>query len=277
MKVEHLHDLCDLMRYQLNKHALNTMTTGSSATWVLLLSLLFSTNAHTDTSKLSIHENNIPPVFSAKYQIKAGGMNMGEIKVGLAQNNTHEWIYSSRAKTRGLAALISGGQNMSETSHLQLIGDNIRPVFFERIKVSGSENKSERVTYAWHKNNVHATYKDRVLNDSIHKYSLDLFTLQLSLMSNINNIPEKTKVTAISKAKLKDYLIIKHANETLETVYGLRNCVVIERKRGDASYKIWADADTHGLPIQIQHLKKGKAEYTVSLVKSSLHQSIREH
>lgn len=236
-----------------------------------IIGALLSTLATADTSQLSIHEHNIPPEFSAKYEIQMNGMSLGETKVALAKNAQSGWIYSSKAKTKGLAALISGGQNMSETSYLQLIEDNIRPVLYERIKVSGSENKSERVTYTWHKNHVRATYKDRVLNETIHKYSLDLFTLQLSLMSNISKIPNKTSVTAISKAKLKDYLIIRHDDAVLDTVYGARNCTVIERKRGDASYKIWADANVYGLPLKIEHLENGKIQYAVNLVESSLH------
>lgn len=249
----------------------------TSAHFMLLIMIaiitytLLSTQAYGDSSQLSIDEKNIPPEFTAKYEILVGSMSLGEIKVDLIRNSQNEWTYSSKANTKGLAALISGGQNMSEVSHLQLIEDNIRPVLFERIKVSRSENKSERVIYAWHKNHVRATYKDRVLNETIDKYSLDLFTLQLSLMSNINKIPNKTKVTAISKAKLKDYLIIKHADTVLDTIYGARNCIVIERKRGDASYKIWADANIHGLPLKIEHLEEGKTQYAVSLVESSLH------
>jgi len=237
---------------------------------IIICTLLF-THASADSSKFSIHEHNIPPEFSAKYEIHINGISLGEIKVGLAKNTQSEWTYSSKAKTKGLAALIGGGQDMSETSHLRLIEDNIRPVLFERIKASSSENKSERVIYAWHKNHVRATYKDRVLNETIDKYSLDLFTLQLSLMSNINKLPNETRVTAISKAKFKDYLIIRHADTILDTIYGARNCIVIERKRGDASYKIWADANAHGLPLKIEHLENGKIQYAVSLVKSSLH------
>ena len=115
-------------------------------------------------------------------------------------------------------------------------------------------------------------YKDRKLDITLDDLTTDKFTLQLLIMATVNDIPEKMMLPIISKAKLKQYEIINQGTDTLDTVYGQRDTIIIERVKDDSSYKIWADPNKYGLPLQIERIKEGKTEYTVQLEKSSLFQ-----
>ena len=58
--------------------------------------------------------------------------------------------------------------------------------------------------------------------------------------------------------------------ETLQTSYGERETIIVERIKGDSSYKIWADPQSYGLPLQIERIKEGKTEYIVKIEDTSL-------
>ena len=219
---------------------------------------------------LPLSAKNIPPAFTAKYVVKVGGMSMGKLEVNLTQDNATNWTYHSHSSASGLASIIIGNNNVTDTAKLTLLNEQILPTFYERIRKTKEVDKSERVFYRWDKKQAQSKYKDRKLDVALNELTTDKFTLQLLIMANINNIPEKMTLPIISKAKLKQYDIVRVGTEKLETVYGERDTIIVERIKGDSSYKIWADPNTHGLPLQIERIKEGDTEYIVKLEKSSL-------
>lgn len=232
--------------------------------------LLSPASAQTDQTLFAIEKNTIPPPFSAEYSISMGSMQLGQLIIELLNDETNAWTYRATTQAQGLAAMFVGGKKMIETSHLEVIGDSIRPVLLERIQITNNDNKSERAVYEWHNNLVKTSYKDRRLQHTLNKYSLDKFTLQLALMSNLKTLPKRSKVAVISKAKIKNYVILRHGEKTIQTPYGKRHAILIERQRGDGSYIIWADKKKYGLPLKIQHTKNGKIQYEVMLTSTSL-------
>jgi hypothetical protein len=129
------------------------------------------------------------------------------------------------------------------------------------------------VFYQWENLLAQSQYKDRELEVMLNEQTTDKFTLQLLVMANINIIPEKMTLPIISKAKLKNYEIVNLGIVKLNTIYGERDTVLIERIKGDSSYRVWADPESHGLPLQIERIKEGKTKYIVKLEESSLLQS----
>lgn len=219
---------------------------------------------------LTLAPPNIPPAFSAEYSVKASGLNVATLKVKLIQDDENNWTYYSISDAVGLAAMFMGGEPVTDTSKLTLTDGVIRPTFYERIRKTKKEDKSERVFYQWGQLSAHSEYKDRKKTITLNDQVTDKFTLQLLIMANIEHIPNEMTLPIISKAKLKDYLIINNGRETLNTAYGERETIIVERKKDDSSYKIWADTSAHGLPLQIERIKEGNTEYIVRLVETSL-------
>ena len=219
---------------------------------------------------LTLSIPNIPPAFTADYVVKVGGLNVGTLKVKLTQEDEHHWTYYSISDAVGLAAMFMGGEPVTDTSKLALRNDVIRPTFYERIRKTKKEDKSERVFYQWDQLSANSEYKDRKNTITLHDQVTDKFTLQLLLMANIQKIPNKMNLPIISKAKLRDYLIVNNGSEKIQTAYGERQTIIVERIKDDSSYKIWADASAHGLPLQIERIKEGDTEYIVQLVETSL-------
>ncbi len=222
---------------------------------------------------LPLSTSNMPPAFTAKYAVKVGGISMGKLEVTLTQDDTNNWTYHSHSSASGLASIIVGSNNVTDTSKLSLLDNHIRPTFYERIRKTKEADKSERVSYHWDQQQAKSQYRERHLDVALNDLVTDKFTLQLLIMANINRIPEQMTLPIISKAKLRQYEIVNVGSETLNTAYGQRNTIIIERIKDDSSYKIWADPNAYGLPLQIERIKEGKTEYMVYLEESSLFQA----
>ena len=235
--------------------------------------LLFTNSIFAQDFSLPLTAPNMPPPFSAAYGLKLGGMNVGKLDVKLTQVDSENWTYHSSSVALGLAAMFVGSDAVTDTSKLQLLDGKIRPISYERIRITNNADKSERVVYQWDTKLAQSEYKDRKLEVSLNDLTTDLFTMQLLIMANINNIPEKMTLPVITKAKLKNYQIVNLGVVKLNTIYGERDAVLIERIKKDSSYRIWADLALHGLPLQVERIKEGKTEYVVKIEDSSLHKA----
>jgi len=235
--------------------------------------LLFANSINAQDFSLPLTTPNMPPAFSAEYAVKVGGMSMGKLDVNLTQVDSENWTYHSSTAALGIATMFVGSDAVTDTAKLQLLDGIIRPTFYERIRKRNDTDKSERVFYHWDKNLAQSEYRDRKLEVNLNELITDKFTLQLLIMANINNIPEKMTLPVISKAKLKDYQIVNLGAVKLKTIYGERDTILIQRIKGDSSYRIWADPALHGLPLQIERIKEGKTEYIIKIEDSSLHKA----
>tara|TARA_R110002049_G_scaffold15822_5_gene64171 strand:+ start:3724 stop:4518 length:795 start_codon:yes stop_codon:yes gene_type:complete len=232
---------------------------------------LFVSSVSAQEFSLPLTAPNMPPAFTAEYAVKVGGLHVGKVDVQLTQIDPENWIYQSNSEALGLAALFISDDAVTDTTKLQLLDGAVRPISYERIRITKSADKSERVYYQWDKRLAQSEYKDRKLEVKLDERATDLFTLQLFIMANINSIPKEMNLPVISKAKLKNYQILNLGPEKLKTIYGERDTVLIVRAKEDSSYRIWADRALHGLPLQIESIKEGKTEYIVKLEESSLH------
>lgn len=237
---------------------------------VLGLLVLFACTGTLLAKDLSLTPENIPPAFTANYTVVLAGMNVANVTYQLSQPSPDTWLYTSSSKPQGLAAVFASSSSVSDKADLKLIGDEILPVFYERDRKTKKEDKSENAVYIWDEDIARTSYKDRKADIDLSSDIVDQFTIQLLIMANANNIPEHMVLPVISKAKVKEYEIINYGADTVDTVFGKRNAIKVERKRDESSYVIWADPNAHGLPIQIQKLEDGKVEYTVRIQDSTL-------
>ncbi|MEM7304198.1 MAG: DUF3108 domain-containing protein [Pseudomonadota bacterium] len=197
-------------------------------------------------------------------------MPVAKVSYKLSHPDKDTWLYTSSSKAQGMAALFAGNNSVKDKADLKLIGDEILPVFYERDRKTKNEDKSEDAVYMWDENIAKTSYKDRKAEIDISDNIIDKFTIQLLIMANYNKIPDYMVIPVISKAKIKEYEIINYGHDSVDTVFGKRDAIKVERKRDESSYIIWADPNAHGLPIQIQKVEDGKVEYTVKIQDSSL-------
>ena len=237
---------------------------------ITALAVLFTPLNHASETLLTLHPDNIPPGFTARYTVKAGGLSLGELTVTLKQNDASHWTYHCVSSASGLAAVFAGAEPVTDTAKLQLLDNVIKPVSYERIRKTRKADKSERVVYQWQNQLAKTSYKDRQNHITLQANITDQFTLQLLIMANIKRMPASITLPVISKAKVKQYQIFNLGAAKVNTVYGQREAILVERKKGDSAYRIWADANAYGLPLQVEGIKAGKTEYRAYLTKTSL-------
>ncbi|MEM8844868.1 MAG: DUF3108 domain-containing protein [Pseudomonadota bacterium] len=237
---------------------------------IFTLLMLFVFSHPLLAKELELTPENIPPAFSAEYSVVLGGITVAKVTYKLTKPSPDTWFYTSSSSPQGLASLFAGSNTVTDKADLKLIDNEILPVYYERERKTRKEDKSEFATYIWENEIAETSYKDRKADIDLSDNIIDKFTIQLLIMANVNNIPDYMILPVISKAKVDEYEIINYGPEQIDTVYGKRDAIKVERKKDESSYIIWADLNAHGLPLQIQKVEDGKVEYTVRIQNSTL-------
>ncbi len=239
---------------------------------IITTMLFLAATGFAGAQQLTLSEQNMPPEFTAAYNVMKGPLKVGELDVALEQTEPGTWVYHSSTTPFGIAAVFLKNQPIIDRTELQLINNIVRPVTFEHIQKSGSKDRSQRVLFDWSSYTAQADYKDRSNKIILEENTFDNFSLQLLLMANVDTLPEELFVPVISKAKSKQYKLYKVGKQIIETAFGELETVLVERRKDNkkkSTYRFWVDPDNYGLPLQIEKIENGKSEFVASIVKTS--------
>lgn len=242
---------------------------------IIIVSLLWAGTqlAIAESIELQLTKNNIPPSFSASYQLEKGLLQVGVLEVTLTTASNNQWVYQSNTRAIGVASVFLGKKPVIDRSELIVIDDLILPTSFEHIQKKGGKDRSQFVSFDWSKKIAQAKYKEKDNSIPLQKNMFDNFSVQLLLMANIHQLPDKFTLPVISKAKRKPFKFYKIGNEMLTTSLGTIDTILIERRKENdknSTYRIWAAADAHGLPVQIEKIENGKSQYLARIIDSTL-------
>lgn len=222
---------------------------------------------------MELTKNNIPPPFSASYQLEKGLIQIGVLEVSLKTISNDQWVYQSNTRATGVAKVFLGKKPVIDRSILATIDKLILPISFEHIQKKGSKDRSQFVSFNWPKQTAQAKYKEKDNSIDLQKNMFDNFSVQLLLMANIHQLPDIFTLPVISKAKQKPFKFYKIGKEELTTRLGVIDTLLIERRKDNdknSTYKIWAAVDAYGLPIQIEKIENGKSQYLAKIIRSDL-------
>lgn len=234
--------------------------------------LFFSLHAIASDSSITLSADNIPPDFTAEYEIRKGGMKVGEMNLALKKTPDNDWVYQSSTIPKGIAAVFLDNQPVIDRTLLQLSEELIRPVTFEHIQKTSAKDRSQYVSFDWSNNIASSQYKGIPREIELPESTFDNFSLQLLLMANVHNLPEELHLPVISKGKFKLYKFYKVGEQDIDTVYGKSNTLLIERRKDNkkkSTYKFWVDPKHYGLPLQFEKIENGKREYIARIVETS--------
>lgn len=169
--------------------------------------------------------------------------------------------------------MLLGKKPIIDRSELAVINNLILPTSFEHIQKQGGKDRSQYVLFDWQQKNARAKYKEKDNTITLQKNMFDNFSVQLLLMANIQQLPDKFTLPVISKAKRKPFNFYKIGKEKLTTSLGVIDTLLIERRKDNdknSIYKIWAALDAYGLPLQIEKIENGKSQYLAKIISSNL-------
>ncbi len=223
-------------------------------------------------SQLILSAENIPPAFTAQYEIKKGSLKVGEMNLVLEKTADNHWVYHSSTIPKGLAAVFLNNQAVTDRTLLQLNDQYVRPVSFEHIQKTSRKDRSQYVAFDWINNKATTQYKGISKELDLPVNTFDNFSLQLLLMANVHNLPDQMQLPVISKGKFKQYQFYKVGAQVINTVYGEIQTILVERRKDNekkSTYKFWVDPDHYGLPLQFEKIENGKREYIAKIIKTS--------
>lgn len=229
-----------------------------------------------ETPEITLTNNNIPPPFSASYQLEKGLLPVGVLDVTLETSIEKGWIYQSSLRAIGVAKLFLGKEPVTDRSELAVFNHSIFPTVFKHIQIKGGEDRSQLVLFDWQEMTAQAKYKEKDRSIDLQKNMFDNFSVQLLLMANIHHLPDEFTLPVISKAKHKTFKFYKVGLVKLSTRFGLLDTLLIERRKENkknSTYRIWAALDSFGLPVQIEKIENGKSQYLAKILTSSLLQN----
>lgn len=221
---------------------------------------------------LTLSDQNIPPEFTAMYEIRKGSLKVGEMIIALEKTPSSEWVYHSSTTPTGIAAIFLNNQAITDRTLLQLENDAIRPVSFEHIQKTNKKDRSQYVSFDWANNTATTEYKGVSKDLSLQENTFDNFSLQLLLMANVDSLPDEMSLPVISKGKSKQYNFYKIGEENIETVYGESETILVERRKDNekkSTYRFWVDPENYGLPLQFEKIENGKREYIARIKQTS--------
>lgn len=223
-------------------------------------------------AQLTLSAENIPPAFTAQYEIRKGSLKVGEMNLVLEKTADNDWVYHSSTIPKGLAAIFLNNQAVTDRTHLQQTDQSIRPVSFEHIQKTKTKDRSQYVAFDWTNNKATTQYKGISKELDLPENTFDNFSLQLLLMANVNNLPEEMQLPVISKGKFKQYQFYKVGEQVINTVYGESQTILVERRKDNekkSTYKFWVDPNHYGLPLQFEKIENNKREYIAKIVGTS--------
>ena len=190
----------------------------------------------------------------------------------LEKTADNHWVYHSSTTPKGFAAIFLKNQVITDRTLLQLNNQTVRPVSFEHIQKTSRKDRSQYVTFDWTNNKATTQYKGKSKELDLPVHTFDNFSLQLLLMANVNNLPAEMQFPVISKGKFKHYQFYKVGAQVINTVYGERQTILVERRKDNkkkSTYKFWVDPSHYGLPLQFEKIEYGKREYIAKIINTS--------
>lgn len=245
---------------------------GNAITFITLVLFACSLNAFAEDSPLTLSSLNIPPEFTAQYEIKKGALKVGEMTIALEKTAANDWIYHSSTIPKGIAAIFLNNQTITDRTLLKESDQSVRPVTFEHIQKTSRKDRSQFVTFDWPNSTATTQYKGVTKEIALQKNTFDNFSLQLLLMANVRALPDEMSLPVISKGKSKQYDFYKVGEQTIKTVYGDSKTVLVERRKDNekkSTYRFWVDPHNHGLPLQFEKIENGKREYIARIITTS--------
>ena len=237
------------------------------AVWLFIATPLFASD-----QSLALTDQNIPPEFTASYQIKKGVLHVGELQVALEQTDASNWVYHSSTMPIGIAAVFLRNQAITDRTKLRLTDDAVRPISFEHKQKTAKKDRSQQVAFDWVSNIATTQYKGITKEVDLQTNTFDNFSLQLLLMANVDTLPQQMQLPVISKGKFKHYNFYNLGKQTIETIFGAKEVILVERRKDNekkSTYRFWVDPNNYGLPLQFEKEENGKSEYIAKIVETS--------
>jgi hypothetical protein len=207
-----------------------------------------------------------PEKFSVDYVLSSMGTTIGRTELSLTPASDGGFVYESRSKATGLAAMIRN-ERIVERSEWRFHETGLRPLRYRYDRTGGKRERRVEVDFDWETGTVHNTAKGRTWRMSVPEGTLDKMIYLLALMQDLAAGRRPLEYSVADGGRLKTYVLEEIGEETLDTALGPMDTRVVRRlRRGEKRETIlWCAPALAFLPVKVEHRERDGNTVTMAI------------
>jgi len=207
-----------------------------------------------------------PPEFTAIYQLNKLGMNAAETRITHTKQTDGSWLYKSQTQTKGLISIFRKDK-ITERTQLNNITGSYKPVSYDYIHQGSKKNRNRSIAFDWQNKTANINNRGKRSSFAIADDVADSFSLQLKIMSNLDDNNRQLDYNIIHKGQLKAYQFEILGEDIADTAAGNFKAIKWKRtrKQGKRTTIMWLAPELHYLPVRIQHIEKDGTNFSLTL------------
>ena len=230
------------------------------------LRTVFSLALMVTLSSTTFAVDQIPPAFTATYQLNKFGLNAAEAKVSLEHDNYRAWTYKSHTITKGMISIFRDDE-IIETATLKVDGIKVKPLNYDYKHHGSKKNRDRRIVFDWDNMQANSVVSGQASSIKVLANTIDSFSLQLQMMLDLSNTGLADSYSILKKGKLEEYRFKQLPEEVISTAAGDFNAIKLLRERENSKRKtiMWTAPELHHLPVKITHVEDDGTEFSLVL------------
>lgn len=207
--------------------------------------------------------------FELAFELHARGLVIGNTTLSLTRRDDR-YLYRSTSGATGLAAMIRNDR-IDERSEFELVDGALRSHRYSYHRVRGEKTREVLVEFDWAEGQVRNTAEGRTWRMAVPDGTLDKLNYMLVLMHDLRIGRRPLNYPVADGGKLKTFSLTPKGEETIETVDGPSETVLVERSRKNATRvtTLWCSRKLGFAPVKIEHREPDGNELVLKLVRIS--------
>ena len=209
-----------------------------------------------------------PDRFDVRYELHAGGLQVGTTRVSLAPLEDGHLEYTTFSRATGAAALL-GRYEILERSILQRAGSRLRPLHYTYQR-SGRKPRRVEVFFDWAEGRAANHVGGGTWEMRIPDATLDKQSQLLVLMQDLASGKQPSSYRVADGGRLKIYLFHYLGRQRISTALGDFDTLAVERIRADSTRKttFWCAPALDYLPVRVEH-REGDSHKIILRIRSA--------
>lgn len=199
------------------------------------------------------HSAQLPPEFTATYEVKKGFVVIGEA-VRKLRKNKGKWTYISDSRTTGFIGSMFS-EHIVQTTEFEFKNGLIRPLIYKYTRNKGQKNVLQ--TYNWDKMEVFSQRDEKSSTYAIPEKVQDQSIYQLSVMLDLADGLRDFTYHVAENVRLVDYQVKYKGIKTVKSRLGKYKTHVVEVKGKKNKTRIFCAQKLHNLPLKIEFEEGG--------------------
>ena len=198
------------------------------------------------------------PAFTATYEAKASGFNIGTVKVSLTRTGSDEYLYEQKSETRGVAALF-GSDNATESSRWRFRNDRIEVIEYRSRRKGGDDDDNAHLVFDWENRRVKNIGAGEHWEIAMPEGAVDRLVMQLAMLFDVRKGDTVFRYRIPRQGRIKIYDFELVGEEPVELDSGTYRTLKAERTNDDRDRSwVWSAPDLDYFPVRfLKHKKSG--------------------